>query len=74
MIRTVVTPINNDLHLILPNEYIGRKIEISYFPLDDISTSVQNSNISVTDLWNTISDETAEKLHNNINEMRKEWD
>ena len=35
MMRTVITPSENKCTIFLPDEYIGRKIEISFHALDE---------------------------------------
>jgi putative transposon-encoded protein len=39
MVRTVLTPRNNNLVFSIPKEYVGRELEIIIFPTDDSSVS-----------------------------------
>jgi hypothetical protein len=40
MIRTVITPVNNTLSFNIPDKYIGKKIEIIAFAVDEASEDV----------------------------------
>ena len=44
MIHTTVTPINTDLHLLIPKDYVGKQIEILVYPTDEV--------IEINENWN----------------------
>lgn len=46
MVRTILTPQNTDIHLSIPKNYIGRKIEVMYYPVDEL---MEESELSVED-------------------------
>lgn len=71
MIKTIVIPNQVNLNIVIPKNYIGKKIEVLLYALDEI---VVNKNKSMVDFWNVISDETAIKLHQNTNENRNQWE
>ena len=73
MVRTIVTPSNTDIHLHIEKEYVGKTLEITYLALDEIEQKPAPKK-TMADFWNTISDETAQKLHDNIKQMRSEWE
>ncbi len=73
MIRTIVTPTNTDVHISIPLEYVGKTIEISYLPIDELENKPVRE-LKMIDFWNTISDATATKLHENVKQMRNEWE
>ena len=73
MIRTIITPSNTDVHISIPLEYVGKTIEISYLPVDELENKPEK-NLKMIDFWNTISDETAKKLHDQVREIRQEWE
>lgn len=35
MLRELITPMTNDFHITIPNEYIGRQVEFIMFALDE---------------------------------------
>ena len=39
MTRTIITPTQADVNLLIPREYIGKRLEIVFFALDDPKTS-----------------------------------
>ncbi|MES2704119.1 MAG: hypothetical protein V4649_15875 [Bacteroidota bacterium] len=73
MVRTVIIPTGSDIHLSIAKEYIGKPIEITYLALDELKEQPV-TNKTMAEFWNTIPDETAQKLHDNILKMRSEWD
>lgn len=72
MVRTIITPSNTDVHLLIEKEYVGKTIEITYMALDELEHK-GTSQTTMADFWNTISDDSAKKLHDNVNQMRSEW-
>lgn len=53
MIRTVITPVNTDLHIAIPSHYVGKQIEVllyttdepQQFPISDINLEQYNKEI-----------------------------
>ena len=39
MTRTIITPTQANINLLIPREYIGRKIEVTFFALDESDES-----------------------------------
>ncbi|GAB3419572.1 hypothetical protein [Niabella aquatica] len=74
MIRTIVRPKSNEITLDIPEEYIGKEIEITYLTLDELYGEKQKPEKSMKDFWGTISDEAASKFHNYIKQSRDEWE
>ena len=35
MTRTIITPMQTDINLLIPREYVGKRIEVVFFALDD---------------------------------------
>ncbi len=36
MVRTIITPADTDVHLLIAKEYVGKRIEITYLALDEL--------------------------------------
>lgn len=36
MIRTIITPQNTDLHISIPNEYVGKRVEVLLYVCDEV--------------------------------------
>jgi len=75
MIKTILTPLNNSIIIQIPNNYIGKKIEILLYALDEVTDDNETSTKkTMADFWGTLSDETANELHKNVTEIRDSWD
>lgn len=75
MIRAFVTPTqkNQSVSFDFPDDYLGEEVEIILFKKQEGLIS-KDSEITMADFWNTISDESAEKLYQNVTNMRNEWE
>ena len=73
MVRTIITPSDTDIHLSIAKEYVGKTLEITYLALEELEQKT-TPKTTIADFWNTISDETAGKLHDSVKNMRNEWD
>jgi hypothetical protein len=74
MIKTIVVPQQANLNISIPKNYIGKKIEVLLYAVDEIEVNNPKANVTMADFWGIISDETAQKLHQNVGELRKEWE
>lgn len=74
MIKTVVTPEKTSYNLIIPAKYIGRKIEILLYALDEVS---EEKNIlskkSMADFSGVLSENDYQALKEHTEKARKEW-
>ena len=73
MIRTTITPKNNDLHLSLPDNYIGKEIEVILFSKDEMQNDIRKKD-TLVDLKGLFSKEEATAFINQIDKNREEWD
>jgi hypothetical protein len=73
MTKTVAIPQQNNLNLVIPNQYIGKRIEIIMYALDEI---IEEKPIKKTmaDFWGTLSDKTATEINNQVTESRNGWE
>lgn len=71
MIRTVITPKSANIKISIPQEYVGKPIEVTFLSLEELEHN--DSKKTMADFWGTISDETAKILHEEVNQNRKEW-
>ena len=75
MIKTVAIPQSSIYNLAIPNNYIGKKIEILIYALDEVlEEKTIDSKKTMADFWGTISDATAAELHKNVEESRNSWE
>ena len=75
MIKTVAIPQKNSYNLAIPNNYIGKKIEILFYALEELpEQNTAPKKIKLSDKYKgIISKEQGEDLNNHIKQMRSEW-
>lgn len=75
MIRTFVTPTQKTqkISFDFPDDYLGTEIEIILFKKQE-GLVAQDPQMKMSDFWNTISDESAKILHQNVTNTRNEWE
>lgn len=75
MLKTTVTPEKAQIQFSIPAEYIGRKLEVLLYPVDEV-TEQQSTKPSVTmeQFKGILDNETAERLQKEITKSREEWD
>jgi hypothetical protein len=75
MIKTVTIPKNNSYNLSIPNDYIGKKVEILMYALDEVAEeNATHPKKTMADFWGSISDATAAELHKSVEESRNSWE
>lgn len=75
MLRAIVRPSIGQIQLDIPHEYIGKEIEITYFPLEELNKGKgTQSKKKMKDFWGALSDTAAAKLHEHVAESRQEWE
>jgi len=75
MIRTSVTPQKTDLTISIPPHYVGKKIEILLYAVDEIATEAPKSRPQkLSELAGTLSSETAKSMQEYVTESRNEWE
>lgn len=72
MVRTIITPTDTNISLSIPEDYIGKPIEVTFLALEEIEAKPGSK--TMADFWGVISDRTAEVLHQEVEQSRKEWD
>jgi hypothetical protein len=73
MIKTIATPQQNTYNIAIPNQYIGKKLEIIMYALDEI-TEAPIPTVLMADFWGTLSDEAANDLQVVTKEGRNDWE
>jgi hypothetical protein len=74
MVKTIVTPQDNNYNLTIPANYIGRKIEILLYAIDEVVEEKNTARKKPSDFFGTLTQEEGEKFHNYILQARNEWD
>ncbi len=74
MIKTIVIPKNNKLQVDIPDNYIGKEIEVLLFSKDELLTEKTMENNSMARFRGLISSEEADQLQEYVEKSRNEWD
>lgn len=77
MIQTVVVPESNELHLILPLDYIGKNLNVICYSDEEVNNIVSFPNVNIkkkpSDFIGTLSKEEGEKMQEYVIKSRSEW-
>jgi len=73
MIKTIVTPKNNTLHLAIPNSYIGREIEVLLYAKDELEEGKIKPKKTMADFAGVLSEKDYQALKSHAEQARKEW-
>lgn len=71
MTRTSMIPQQTDILLSIPSKYVGKKIEVLLYSVEEIIEETPPQ-VTMADFWGKLSDESAQKIHDNVNVMRNE--
>ncbi len=76
MIRTSITPVTTDLYLLIPKEYIGKKVEVLLYTLEEAEAAPFELNIKKkpSSYAGTLSHKAANEMIKNIEKSRNEWE
>jgi hypothetical protein len=76
MVRTSITPEQTDIHISVPQNYVGRKLEVLLYPIDELINEPDEKPIKrkPSDFAGTLSKEEGAKFHKYLKEIRNEWD
>ena len=75
MTKTIATPQENSYTVDIPNSYIGKRIEILIYSLDEIAdekTVVTKK--TMADFWGVLGDATANDLREKTEQSRASWE
>jgi hypothetical protein len=73
MIKTSIVPQNNNVHLSVPNNYIGKEIEIILYAKEEVISNVQKGKKTFADFNGIISEEEYKSLKSNTEQAREQW-
>ena len=76
MIKTTVTPQNTDLHILIPEGYVGKPIEVILYSVEEASPVVKHTNKKrkPSDFAGTLSKKEAKAFTTHIEQTRNEWE
>jgi hypothetical protein len=75
MIRTIVTPQNNNLTVSIPNNYIGKEIEVLLYSKEELGEEVNEKKTKKTmaDFRGILSENDYLSLKTHTEKSREEW-
>jgi hypothetical protein len=76
MIRTTLTPATTKVFLTIPNDYIGKKVEVLLYILEEVEAvpSDVTTKKKPSDYAGSLSPEAANKILSYIEKSRNEWE
>lgn len=75
MIRTVITPENQDVSIHIPENYIGKKIEVLLYAVEELSEQESPKKKKASDFRGSLklSDEQYNDFQTHLKDIRNEW-
>jgi hypothetical protein len=75
MIRTKVTPENQDISIHIPKDYVGKQIEVLLYAVDELQEEKIIENKKPSDFRGklNLSDEQYTDFQNHAKNIRDEW-
>ena len=74
MFRSLITPETNKLDITIPDDYVGKKVEVLLFTQDDTIEAHKATSGITAQFWGVISDKITEKMHRHLAQSRAERD
>jgi hypothetical protein len=73
MVQTVITPGQTNVSFQIPENYIGKRVEITCHPVDDAVNGKKHQK-TLGDFFGVLSEESYQRLKEHTERVRKEWD
>lgn len=74
MIKTIAIPQSNNYNIALPNSYIGKKIEILVYALDEVAEEKATTpRKTMADFNGILSENDYQSLKEHTDQARNEW-
>jgi hypothetical protein len=76
MVKTIITPQETNYNLVIPINYIGKKVEILLYAIDELTESKnEEKHVKLSDKYkNVFTKEDAKDFDNFTEKSRKEWE
>jgi len=75
MVRTIITPENQDVSIHIPEDYVGRQIEVLLYAVDELQNEERPEKKKPSDFRGTLklSDEEYADFQTHLKDIRNEW-
>jgi len=76
MIRTLITPENQDISLHVPESYIGKQIEVLMYDIDELKQQEATNKKKPSDFRGKLklSDDQYKDFQSHLKDIRDEWE
>ena len=74
MVRTIITPDNTNVKLSIPPDYVGRRIEVMYYPVDELIEENPLPTKPMSSFRGMLSEAEGNELQEYVKKSREEWD
>jgi hypothetical protein len=76
MIRTIITPQKQDVSIHIPENYIGREIEVLLYAIDELNEEEITKKKMPSDFRGSLklTDEQYNDFQTHLKDIRNEWD
>jgi len=76
MVRTTITPENQDISIHIPEDYIGKQIEVLLYRVDELNTQKPMERKKPSDFRGTLklTDKQYQDFQKHLTDIRNEWD
>lgn len=74
MLKTIITPQNTHVQLAIPEEYVGKQLEILVFKSEEVESNKSKHNSPGQ--WKgklKLTENQHQDFHHHINTLREEW-
>ncbi len=72
MIKTTIIPQNNNLNFTIPDNYIGREIEVLLYAKDELQQEIKPKK-TMADFSGILSENDYQAIKSHTEQARKEW-
>jgi hypothetical protein len=73
MVRTIITPDNTNVKLSIPPDYVGRRIEVMYYPVDELVEENSPAAKNMSSFRGVLSEAEGNELQEYVKKSRAEW-
>jgi hypothetical protein len=71
MVKTVITPRKKTFSLTIPEDYVGKTLEILFYSIDEIADKKEPANRKPSDFFGTLTGQEGEKFQAYVNQSRE---
>lgn len=73
MVRTIIKPSNNILSVPIPDNLVGRELEVIAFAIDEPQQPEKENKLKPSEFAGKLSDEGYDALQKYVQKSRDEW-